>query len=60
MNKKLLINSGYAATASATLIALLTTIAASSPNTTTRALACAGILGVFGIGSFMFALISKE
>lgn len=60
MNKKLLVTLGYAATALAVLVGIGTAIGADSTNTIARASTTAGLLGLLGVGSFMFALVSKE
>jgi hypothetical protein len=60
MNKKLLITCGYAVSALAGLIGIITAAGATSPNTMTRAGSVAGILAVFGVTSFVFALIAKD
>jgi hypothetical protein len=60
MNRKLLIACGYGVSALAGLIGIITAAGASSPNTITRAGSVAGILAVFGITSFVFALISRD
>lgn len=60
MNKKMLVTVGFSVTALAALIALVTAIGAESPNTIARASSSVGILGLLGVGSFMFAWISKD
>ena len=60
MNKKLLITIGYSVSVLATVIGIITAMGATSPDTITRATTVAIILGVFGIASFLFVLVSKE
>jgi hypothetical protein len=60
MNKKLLITCGYAVSALAGTVGIITAAGATSPNTIARASSVAGILALFGVTSFVFALISKD
>lgn len=60
MSRKTLVLFGYAATTLAVLVGVGTAIGAESANTIARASTVSGLLGLFGVGTFMFALISKE
>lgn len=60
MSRKILVTLGYATTALAVLVGVGTAIGADSANTIARASTVSGLLGLFGVGTFMFALISKE
>lgn len=59
MKQKYLISS-YASALLATLVAIITTIFATSPNTGSRAGTVAAILGVFSIASWAVASLSKD
>lgn len=60
MSRKTLVFLGYTATALAVTVGIGTAIGAESANTIARASTVSGLLGLLGVGTFMFALISKE
>lgn len=60
MSRKTLVLLGYATTTLAVLVGVGTAIGADSANTIARASTISGLLGLLGVGTFMFALISKE
>lgn len=60
MSRKTLVFLGYTATVLAVTVGIGTAIGAESANTIARASTVSGLLGLLGVGTFMFALISKE
>ena len=60
MSRKTLVFLGYTTTALAVLVGVATAIGAESANTIARASTVSGLLGLLGVGTFMFALVAKD